>query len=65
MITGCSFRKPVDKPGDIEMQKKILLRSNRSMLALNIALRRRGGRPIGRHLELRDPQTIAEMANLK
>lgn len=54
-----------DKPKDVQMQRDIALRANRSMVLLNIHLRRCGQRPIGRHLDLRPDEDIREMAHMR
>lgn len=58
-------RKYKDRPEDIRMQREIILRANRSMLILNRALRRRSGRPIGMHLDLRDDIFVKKLSHMR
>lgn len=57
--------KPLLSPEDQKIQRSIILRANRSMLLLNRALRRRTGRPIGMHLDLRDKNFVRQLAHMR
>ena len=57
--------KPLLSPEDQKIQRAIILRTNRSMLILNRALRRRTGRPIGMHLDLRDEDFVRQLAHMR
>jgi len=52
-------------PEDEKIQRDIILRANRSMLVLNMTLRRRTGRPIGMHLDLRPDEFIQKLSHMR
>lgn len=57
--------KSLFSPEDQEIQRAIILRTNRSMLILNQNLRRRSGRPIGMHLDLRSEDFIRQLTHMR
>lgn len=54
-----------DTPEDKAIQKEIILRVNRSLLIMNIVLRRRTGRPIGQHIDLRPSDLQEQLAKIR
>lgn len=58
-------KQSIDKSKDVQMQRDIAVRANRSMVLLNIIFRRHGQRPIGMHLDLRPDEDIRAMAHMR
>jgi hypothetical protein len=50
---------------DQKVQRSIILRANYSMLLLNMSLRRKSGRPIGRHLDLRGEAFVERLSHMR